>query len=91
MLILVIALAQCFKGGSLAHKNQQKAIELSVWGSRFNIRMDDDYQCMKCVANKIFNSLLAIGFGRDTNKLKVFISSVILILKGSLKDCIESA
>ncbi len=51
--------------------------------------MDDDYQCMKCVANKVFNSLVAIGFWRDTNKLKVFISSVILILKGYLKGCIE--
>lgn len=51
--------------------------------------MDDDYQCMKCVANKVLNSLVAIGFWRDTNKLKVFISSVILILKGYLKGCIE--
>lgn len=52
--------------------------------------MDDDYQCLKCVVNKVFNSLVAIGFGRDTNKLKVFISSVILKLKGYLKGCIES-
>jgi hypothetical protein len=51
--------------------------------------MDDEYQCMKCVANKVFNSLVATGFGKDTNKLKVFVSSVVLILKGYLRGCIE--